>query len=41
VVTQGGGDGLPHPFAESYARVYAATREELRSKRRERESGGA
>jgi type VI secretion system protein len=39
VVTQGGGDGLPHPFAESYARAYAATREELRSKRRERDTG--
>jgi len=40
VVTQRGGDGLPHPFAEAYARVYAATREGLRSKRRERENGG-
>jgi type VI secretion system protein len=39
VVTQGGGEGLPHPFAETYARVYAATREELRSKRRERDTG--
>jgi len=40
VITQNLGDGLPHPFTEAFSRVYAATREDLRSKRREREGGG-
>ena len=39
VVTQNRGDGLPHSFAEAYARSYASAREELRAKRRERDDG--
>jgi type VI secretion system protein len=40
VITQRVGDGLPHPFTEEFARVYAHTRDELRAGRRERENGG-
>ena len=40
VITQHVGDGLPHPFTEEFARVYAQTRDELRASRRERENGG-
>jgi type VI secretion system protein len=37
VITQNRDDGVPHAFAEAFASSYAATREELRSKRRERD----
>jgi type VI secretion system FHA domain protein len=40
VITQHVGDGLPHPFTEEFARVYAQTRDELRARRREREKDG-
>jgi hypothetical protein len=39
VITQGRGDGLPIPFTEAFARAYAEMRDDLRSKRREREGG--
>ena len=39
VITQGaGGDSLPIPFTEAFARAYGAAREELRAKRRERDT---
>jgi type VI secretion system FHA domain protein len=34
VLTQGGADGLPHPFTEMFQRAYARAREELRNRRR-------
>jgi type VI secretion system protein len=33
VVTQGGSDAVPHPFAEAYARAYAAARTEQSGRR--------
>lgn len=40
VITQGSGaQSLPIPFTEAYARAYGATRDELRSRRRERDDG--
>jgi predicted component of type VI protein secretion system len=39
VITQGAGaDALPIPFSEAFARTYGAVREELRAKRRERDT---
>jgi predicted component of type VI protein secretion system len=39
VITQGAGaQALPIPFAEAFARAYTTAREELRSKRRERDA---
>lgn len=38
VITQSRSEGLPIPFTEAFARAYAATREDLRAKRRERDS---
>jgi type VI secretion system protein len=38
VITQSRNEGLPIPFSEAFARAYAATREDLRAKRRERDS---
>jgi type VI secretion system protein len=39
VITQGAGtDALPIPFSEAFARAYGAVREELRAKRRERDT---
>ncbi|MCM2313089.1 MAG: hypothetical protein NDI84_16985, partial [Steroidobacteraceae bacterium] len=38
VITQSRSEGLPIPFSEAFARAYAATREDLRSKRRDRDS---
>lgn len=37
VITQNRGDGLPHSFTEAFARAYAASRDELRSRRRDRD----
>jgi type VI secretion system protein len=34
VLTQGGADGLPHPFTEMFQRAYSKAREELRNRRR-------
>jgi type VI secretion system protein len=39
MLTQHPVEGLPHPFAEAFAEAYARTREELRSGRRDRETG--
>jgi predicted component of type VI protein secretion system len=42
VITQGAGSAaLPIPFTEAFARAYGSTRDELRSKRRERDGNGA
>jgi type VI secretion system protein len=39
VITQGAGaEALPIPFTEAFARAYGTTREELRTKRRERDA---
>ena len=35
VITQNQSDGLPRAFTEAFERAYAATRDELRSRRRE------
>jgi type VI secretion system protein len=40
MLVQNSVDGLPRPFAEAFAQAYAATREELRAGRRERDPGG-
>jgi type VI secretion system protein len=37
VLTQQGGDSLPHPYVEEYARAYTQARNDLRAKRRTRE----
>jgi type VI secretion system protein len=37
VLTQQGGDALPHPYVEAYARAYTQARTDLRAKRRSRE----
>jgi type VI secretion system FHA domain protein len=42
VITQGAGsDSLPIPFTEAFAQAYGATRDALRTRRREREADGA
>jgi type VI secretion system FHA domain protein len=41
VITQSRSEGLPVPYTEAFARAYAATREDLRSKRRERDSAAS
>jgi len=39
MLTQHPVEGLPHPFAEAFAQAYAKAREELRTGRRDRDSG--
>ncbi len=39
VITQTGGDGIPHPFVEPFVRAYEETRSELAAKRRSRGEG--
>jgi len=42
VITQGaGGEALPIPFTEAFARAYGTTRDELRAARRERDADGS